>query len=183
MAEREWDPSVRILLAQARCVQCYGAGLVYGVESSRTCNCVWRAVFRACWGRFQQLGESDPARARMRPDKTWPSTRSGLPISMPSRKREEFMADFCILAKRTLLRREFEMFRAHWLLGMSWRECAPRLGFDRGRFFHAVYRIEQKLGRAFYETEPYGLFPVDEYFQRHDEKTGARAANAVRAAA
>jgi hypothetical protein len=35
---------------------------------------------------------------------------------------------------------------------------------DRGLFFHTVYRVEEKLGRAFVETEPYGLFPVDDYF-------------------
>jgi hypothetical protein len=35
---------------------------------------------------------------------------------------------------------------------------------DRGNFFHAVYRIEQRLGRMFRELEPYSLFPLDEYF-------------------
>jgi hypothetical protein len=35
---------------------------------------------------------------------------------------------------------------------------------DRGNFFHSVYRIQQKLGRVFRELEPYGLFPVDDYF-------------------
>jgi hypothetical protein len=38
------------------------------------------------------------------------------------------------------------------------------LNIDRGTFFHTVYRIEQKLGRAFRELEPYSLFPLDEYF-------------------
>ena len=35
---------------------------------------------------------------------------------------------------------------------------------DRGDFFHAVDRIEQKLGRVFRQLEPYALFPVDDYF-------------------
>jgi hypothetical protein len=35
---------------------------------------------------------------------------------------------------------------------------------DRGIFFHMIYRIQQKLGRAFREIEPYSLFPLDEYF-------------------
>jgi hypothetical protein len=35
---------------------------------------------------------------------------------------------------------------------------------DRGNFFHAVYRIQQQLGRAFRETKPFALFPLDEYF-------------------
>ncbi|MGA2773687.1 MAG: hypothetical protein ABSG26_23035 [Bryobacteraceae bacterium] len=35
---------------------------------------------------------------------------------------------------------------------------------DRGDFFHAVYRIEQRLGRIFAELQPYPLFPLNEYF-------------------
>jgi hypothetical protein len=35
---------------------------------------------------------------------------------------------------------------------------------DRGDFFHIVYKIEARLGKAFREQEPYGLFPLDEYF-------------------
>jgi hypothetical protein len=35
---------------------------------------------------------------------------------------------------------------------------------DRGTFFHAVYRIQQKLGRVFRDLEPYSLYPLDEYF-------------------
>ena len=31
-------------------------------------------------------------------------------------------------------------------------------------FFHTLYRMQHKLGRAFSETEPYALFPTDEYF-------------------
>jgi hypothetical protein len=32
-----------------------------------------------------------------------------------------------------------------------WKLCCRQLGTDRGNFFHAVYRIEQKLGRVFAE--------------------------------
>jgi hypothetical protein len=38
------------------------------------------------------------------------------------------------------------------------------LKIDRGTFFHTVYRVEEKLGRAFAETEPYALYPLDDYF-------------------
>jgi hypothetical protein len=37
---------------------------------------------------------------------------------------------------------------------------------ERGGFFHAVYRIEAKLGLAFLQTRPYPVFPLDGYFQR-----------------
>ena len=35
---------------------------------------------------------------------------------------------------------------------------------DRGAFFHAVYKIEERLGRTFAELRPYPLFPLHEYF-------------------
>jgi hypothetical protein len=42
--------------------------------------------------------------------------------------------------------------------------CCRQMQMEKGLFFHAVYRIQQKLGRAFRETRPYPLFPLDEYF-------------------
>lgn len=84
-----------------------------------------------------------------------------------SRKNEEFMADFTLIAKRTLSPEEYRIFRFHHLLGADWRLCCRRLNMDRGAFFHAVYRVEQKLGAAFRETEPYPLYPLSEYFESH----------------
>ncbi len=74
------------------------------------------------------------------------------------------MADFYLLAKRTLDEEHFKIFKFHFLLGADWRLCCRRLNMDRGNFFHAVYRIQQQLGRVFRETRPYALFPLDEYF-------------------
>ena len=68
------------------------------------------------------------------------------------------------MSKRTLDPAEYQIFKFHFLLGADWRLCCRRLKIDRGNFFHAVYRIQQKLGRAFRETTPSGLFPLDEYF-------------------
>jgi hypothetical protein len=80
------------------------------------------------------------------------------------RKDEEYIADFCLVSKRTLDEFEYKVFRFHFLLGADWRLCCRKLGIDRGNFFHTVYRIQQKLGRVFRELEPYSLFPLDEYF-------------------
>jgi len=80
-----------------------------------------------------------------------------------SRKREEFIADFCLVSRRLLDDAEYRIFRYHFLLGADWRLCGRQLGMDRGTFFHMVYRIQQKLGRAFAELEPYALYPVAEY--------------------
>ena len=83
-----------------------------------------------------------------------------------SRKREEYIADFCLVTRRALDDADYALFRYHFLLGAEWSLCCKRLGMDRGSFFHQVYRIEQKLGRIFAELEPFPLFPVDEYFAR-----------------
>ena len=79
-------------------------------------------------------------------------------------KDEEFMADFCLVSRRTLDEAEYKIFRFHFLLGADWKMCCRRLGMDRGSFFHQLYRIEQKLGRVYRELRPYALFPLDEYF-------------------
>jgi hypothetical protein len=79
-------------------------------------------------------------------------------------KNEEFMADFCLVSRRTLTDHEYRIFKYHFLLAADWKLCCRKLNMDRGTFFHDVYRIEQKLGRTFRELEPYALFPVDEYF-------------------
>jgi hypothetical protein len=80
------------------------------------------------------------------------------------RKDEEFIADFSLVSRRALDQSEYRLFRYHFVLGADWKLCARKLQMDRGNFFHAVYRIEQKLGRVFRELEPYPLFPLDQYF-------------------
>jgi hypothetical protein len=92
------------------------------------------------------------------------------------RKDEEYLADFCLISKRTLDPLEYRIFRFHFMLGADWRLCCKRLEMDKGTFYHHVYRIQQKLGRAFRETQPYGLYPLDEYFKGtyRDEKRASR---------
>jgi hypothetical protein len=80
-----------------------------------------------------------------------------------SRKREEFIADFCLTAQRELDEEEYRVFRYFFLLRADSRLCSRYLGMDRGNWYHAIYRIEVKLGRRFAEMEPYPLYPVDEY--------------------
>ncbi|MBV9034527.1 MAG: hypothetical protein JO182_08535 [Acidobacteriaceae bacterium] len=79
-------------------------------------------------------------------------------------KNEEFVADFCLVSRRTLDEKQYQLFKFHYLLGADWKLCCRRLGMERGAFFHEAYRIEQKLGRTFRELEPFALFPLDEYF-------------------
>ena len=80
------------------------------------------------------------------------------------RKDEEYIADFCLVSRRILNEFEYRIFRFHFLLGAEWRLCCRQLKMEKGVFFHSVYRLQQKLGRAFRELKPYPLFPLDEYF-------------------
>ena len=74
------------------------------------------------------------------------------------------MADFCLISRRALDEGEYRLFRYYFLLGADWKLCARQLKLDRGSLFHAIYRIEKTVGRAFAETKPYGIYPLDEYF-------------------
>ena len=95
------------------------------------------------------------------------------------RKHEEYMADFCLVSRRSLTEAEHRLFRYHFLLGADWTLCTRKLSMSRGNFFHAVYRIEQKLGRVFRELQPYPLFPLDDYFHGPSRLDPARAAAPV----
>lgn len=157
----EWTRSQTLALASHSCAQCRGSGLrLAKTIDVSPCNCVLRAIFRICYDRFIRCVEQErhlskvtlePDRGRTRPS-TW------------GRKDEEYIADFSLIARRTLTDFEYRLFRFHFLLGADWNLCARQLKVDRGNFYHAVYRIEQKLGRTFRELEPYALFPLDEYF-------------------
>jgi len=156
-----WTRSETLALAQQSCTFCHGLGLRPGrAGASAPCNCVFRAIFRACYARFQRCAskekyvsrvslEANPGRLRKA---TW-----GL-------KNEEYIADFCLVSRRHLDDEQYRIFKFHFLLGADWKLCCRKLKMDRGEFFHEVYRIQQKLGRAFRELEPYALYPVDEYF-------------------
>ncbi|HUB83990.1 MAG TPA: hypothetical protein VMB03_34580 [Bryobacteraceae bacterium] len=132
---------------------------------------MFRAIFRVCYRRFREciaLGaHTNPV--------TWERCGGPTGYRAYSRKREEYMADFCLVSKRTLEEIENRVFRLHFLLGADWRLCCRRLGLDRGTYFHVIYRIENRLGRVFAELVPYPLYPVAEYFNGTDRYEIARA--------
>lgn len=157
----DWNHSNVIALAMTGCTRCQGLGLrlTRGIEVP--CTCVFRAVFRACYERFKscvtQSAHVSTSRMEFMP-------RGRDSRVCYGRKTEEYVADFHLTAKRTLDAFEWKLFSAHFLLGADWKLCCRQLKMDRGNFFHAVYRIEEKLGQVFVEMKPYGLYPLDEYF-------------------
>ena len=157
----EWSRTDTIALAKHACVQCHGIGLHLGRGGKLTpCSCVLRAIFRACLTRFRHCATKEKYMSKISLEFIPGRDRN---LSW-GRKDEEYMADFILVSKRTLSEFEYQVFRFHFLLGADWKLCCWRLKIDRGNFFHAVYRIQQILGRTFRELEPYSLFPLDEYF-------------------
>jgi hypothetical protein len=124
------------------------------------CNCVLRAIFRACFSRFRHCATKEKYMSRISLEFIPGRERN---FSW-GRKDEEYMADFILVGRRTLSEFDYKIFRFHFLLGADWKLCCRRMGIDRGTFFHAVYRVQQELGRVYREVEPYSLFPLDEYF-------------------
>jgi hypothetical protein len=156
-----WTRSETLALAQQSCAYCYGLGLRSGPgEASTPCNCVFRAIFRACYARFRQCASKEKHLSRVSLEANPGGTRR----TIFSLKNEEYVADFCLVSRRILDDSEYTVFRFHYLLGADWNLCSRKLQTDRDHFFPATSRIEQKLGRAFRELQPHALFPLDEYF-------------------
>lgn len=169
----EWTRSETLALAMHNCTQCHGCGLrLKNIQDRTPCNCVLRAMFRICYDRFRRCAEQERHLSRVSLE---PAAGNHRPMSF-GRKEEEYMADFCLVSRRTLNESDHRLFRFHFLLGADWKLCTRKLGMSRGNFFHAVYRIEKKLGRVFRELQPYPLFPLDDYFHGPSRFNPARAA-------
>lgn len=136
-----WDRSVSVI-ANAHCTVCGGRGLK---APGQPCGCVLRAVWCACYARFRQQ------------------------TAGRFRRFSTFDADFCLVGKRALADSPLELavFKAHFLLASDWKLCCRQMNIDRGTFFHAVYRVQERLGRVYAELKPYPLYSPREYFGFH----------------
>ncbi len=157
----QWTRSNTIGIAKNQCTYCSGNGTRLVRNGKEVpCNCVFRGIFRACLNRFRTCASKGLHTSTV----TLELCHGREGRRTYSRKREEYMADFCLVSRRALDDFEHKLFRFHFLLGADWKLCCRQMGIDRGTFFHTVYRIEQILGRTFAELRPYPLFPLDEYF-------------------
>ena len=168
--EMEWTRSETLALALHNCTSCRGLGLRIGKRGGiQPCNCVLRNIFRACFNRFKYCQEKEKHMTRAAIEFVAGRDRK---ITW-GRKDEEYSADFMLIIKRTLTSEEYKLFSFHYLLGADWKLCCRRMKFDRGLFFHAAYRIEQKLGKVFREIQPYALYPLNDYFHSSRPSFGA----------
>jgi hypothetical protein len=157
----QWNRSQTIGMAAANCAYCKGLGLRIGVRAKPSpCNCVFRAIFRACLDHFRVCTERQGQYTSVFLERCRGAERK----VFWAMTNEDYIADFLAVSRRHLSAFDYDLFRFHYLLGADWKLCCRRLKIDRGSFFHYSYRIQQRLGRAFVETRPYGLFPIDEYF-------------------
>jgi hypothetical protein len=160
----KWTRSETLGLAAQNCTYCFGRGLRPSKRGHNSaCLCVLRHIFRVCYARFCQVQDKEKHLSHVTLAKMPGTSRR------PSygRRDEEFAADFILVSRRHLDAEEMRVFKAHMLLGADWRLCCRQLGFSRGDFFHMVYRIMHKLGRAFAETAPYPLFPLSDYYESY----------------
>jgi hypothetical protein len=147
-----------IALALVNCAHCGGTGLR---SAESVCLCVDRKVFNIVMQRYRDIVEGEEFIAPLSLANAGTGPRGLVRVGRP---HEEFLADVCLIAKRTLDQLEHDVFRFHMLYGADHKACCKRLNIDRGTFFHAVYRVSAKLGRAFRTTKPYALFPLASYF-------------------
>ena len=127
-------------------------------------------MFRVCNGKYWELRQQDGDFAR-RVNLERTSYREGQRGMSAGFKAAEYLADFELVARKALrdMPLEYEVFRHHCLHRLPWPACLPLISrslgqpLSRGNFFHAVYRMEETLGRAFLELRPYSLVPR-EYF-------------------
>jgi hypothetical protein len=149
-------------LAAQSCTFCFGRGLRSGRRGQNSpCACVLRHIFRVCHARFCLCLDKEKHLSQVSLTRI-PGSKRGLSFG---RKDEEYIADFLLLSRRNLDAEEMPVFKAHMLMGADWKLCCRQLNLDRGSFFHIVYRIMHKLGRLFFETRPYALFPIDSYYE------------------
>jgi hypothetical protein len=108
-----WDSSKAMLLANFDCSRCLGAGSYPGRAGVIVCPCVYRRVFRACYSRYRDIGEGQAC------SRLGSSRRRSKTFSW-ERPREDFRADFELIARRVLEPEDWLVFRLHFLRSLEW---------------------------------------------------------------
>lgn len=153
------DLRSHLALSSPSCHNCHGVGSYLANNHPVVCNCVLRSVFRRTLSKYREFQLAVP----------WLRLNVGHDATAYSFPTVEFIADFERVANATLHGLEAFVMRYHFYRGFQWRECISifthrhHVKVDRGLFFHAIYRVEQKLGRRFLLSPGAELYPVGKY--------------------
>lgn len=146
--------------AAPKCAYCHGFGsrpVRFGKFA--TCDCVLRGIFRACMRRYEEVTEMvGQTCGKVCLEVFQGHSKLGLGYG---NKGAEYRADVELTALRVLTAGELALFRLHFVGGIDWHGCCRKLHMDRGNFFHKVYVVERKMGRALAEA---GVYPARTYF-------------------
>ena len=159
-----WSRLETTRLAKPGCQLCKGEGIIQGarITTVNPCGCVLREIFRQCLDHFRTCAASvGSMRAARWACEGGRSKNRGI---CHVHRNQEFVADFCLSARRELSGLRLQIFNFHFVLGGAPKLVCRRLGISLGEYFHQQYRIEEILGRAFREMQPYALYPLKAYF-------------------
>ena len=157
-----WRPIDVMGLADVSCTFCTGSGFrerKHLFTLADPCICVLRSIFRQCHRKFLQCQYMPKVRIG-----SFRQSRAAVGKRFSSMKREEFRADFSLIARRVLTDVEGTLFAEYYLRGADVGERCRILGTEGQKCVASFDEIEEKCGRAFRETRPYSLFPISEYF-------------------
>jgi len=143
------------VLAFPTCQTCGGSGL----SGADHCACVLRRIARAVHAHVHNLQARIGSIQPLALDST----------AAPQGKRwngivsVDYISDVYNTARRVLSDVDFTLWKHHCLKRHPWHCCCPKLGINRGVFFHRLYDIEERVGRTFLQLAPYPLFPIHCY--------------------
>ena len=142
-----FDDTTALTLALPNCSICLGTGKT-SERSIPTklgvCYCVFRAIFRICYGRFRVETAQPP---RLGAPTLEARGRHNYRFQPATADAATYIADFLAVSKRVIEAEgaldDYQLFRWHFVLGADWKLCCRRLGMERGHFFNRIYSIER----------------------------------------
>jgi len=156
----EWTPQIAVELARYGCRECRGTGRIGSVEPKALCSCVYRAVFRACYRRFQHCGKMQASVRQV----TFERIARAVDRSLTwVRSAEDYRADFHACGLRCLPRHLYQLFSFYYLHGGNQEMVCRRLGISSRLGYNWMAEIEIMVGREIAHLQPYSLFPPQGY--------------------